>query len=436
MAYSSGMILRRYISEPRKGRPVDPRERKGLEIAARMRVVKGDGGRWSVPSTTTDKRYSVDPDTGTCTCDDYGTRGGPCKHVYAVRFVREREEGKTVPVPANTAPAPARPTYKQAWPAYVKAQTTEKNRFLPLLADLCRGIEEPPREKVGRKPVPLADAVFACCYKVYSGFSARRFNCDLEDAHSAGYVSRRFHPHKISGLMDNPDLAPVLTRLIRESARPLAAVEVDFAADSSGFTTSRFVRWYDMKYGVERKMAEWVKTHIMCGVKTNVVTAVEIRDKDASDTKLLPDLVNATAAHFTMREVSADKGYGSLANYDAVAGAGATPFIAFKSIHTGRGGGLWEKMYHYFMLNREEYLTHYHKRSNVESTFSAVKRKFGDSVRSKADAAMVNEVLCKFLCHNVVTLIHEQEELGITPEFWGTGPADEEMPRLLRFPGA
>lgn len=43
----------------------------------------------------------------------------------------------------------------------------------------------------------------------------------------------------------------------------------------------------------------------------------------------------------------------------------------------------------------------YHKRSNVESTFSAIKRKFGDSVMSKTDAAMVNESPCKLLCHNL-----------------------------------
>ena len=64
--------------------------------------------------------------------------------------------------------------------------------------------------------------------------------------------------------------------------------------------------------------------------------------------------------------------------------------------------------------------------------FSAVKRKFGDSLRSKTRAAMVNEVLCKFLCHNIVVLIHEQEELGIVPVFWGDEP-DE--PAILAFPG-
>ena len=75
-------------------------------------------------------------------------------------------------------------------------------------------------------------------------------------------------------------------------------------------------------------------------------------------------------------------------------------------------------MFHYFSFNRQEFLGHYHKRSNVESTFSAIKRKFGDAVRSKSDVAMVNESLAKIVCHNIVCLIHEMNELGINPVFW------------------
>jgi hypothetical protein len=52
---------------------------------------------------------------------------------------------------------------------------------------------------------------------------------------------------------ENPALTPILRALIAESSLPLKAVEVDFAADSSGFTTSRFIRWFDHKYGVVRK---------------------------------------------------------------------------------------------------------------------------------------------------------------------------------------
>jgi len=31
---------------------------------------------------------------------------------------------------------------------------------------------------------------------------------------------------------------------------------------------------------------------------------------------------------------------------------------------------------------------------------------------------MVNEVLCKIICHNICCLIQEAHELGITTEFW------------------
>jgi hypothetical protein len=48
-------------------------------------------------------------------------------------------------------------------------------------------------------------------------------------------------------------------------------------------------------------------------------------------------------------------------------------------------------MYHLYHFKREEFLPHYHKRSNVESTFMAIKSKFGDGVRSRNDVAQINE---------------------------------------------
>ena len=74
-------------------------------------------------------------------------------------------------------------------------------------------------------------------------------------------------------------------------------------------------------------------------------------------------------------------------------------------------------MFHYFQYRRDDFLTRYHKRSNVESTFSMSKAKFRDHVRSKTDVAMVNEVLCKILCHNICCLIQESYDLGIVPTF-------------------
>jgi len=398
------------------------REQKGLQLAAVARIVKKNG-IWHVPSQTRPaKGYSVNLEKGTCTCPDYADQNRKCKHIYAADIVRRREKGEVIEVPEfDPTVAPKRPTYKQDWPAYNKAQTVEKQRFMTLLHDLCQPLVIE-LNGAGRPRVPLSDIVFAVAFKVYSTVSTRRFMTDLRHAYDLGYISRPMHYNSICGYLQQETLTPVLHQLIEQSSLPLKAVEVDFACDSSGFTSSRFIRWFDHKYGVVRKQHSWVKVHLMCGVKTNVVTAVEIRDKDASDTKLLPSLMDKTAKNFEVREVLADKGYASLKNYKAIDKHGAVPYIAFKSIHTGKGGGLWEKMFHFFHLHREEFLAHYHKRSNVEATFSMIKAKFRDHVRSRHETAMKNEALAKILCHNLCCVIQSTCELGIEATFWTPEP--------------
>jgi hypothetical protein len=62
-------------------------------------------------------------------------------------------------------------------------------------------------------------------------------------------------------------------------------------------------------------------------------------------------------------------------------------------------------MYHLFMYEREAFMEHYHKRSNIETAFSMIKGKFGSALRSKSDTRQINEVLCKVLAHNLCVLI-------------------------------
>jgi transposase len=130
-------------------------------------------------------------------------------------------------------------------------------------------------------------------------------------------------------------------------------------------------------------------------------------------------LVEKTAENFTVKEVPADKAYLSHDNLELVERLGGTAYVPFKSNSVaGEAGTLWERMFHYYNFRRDEFLRHYHLRSNAESTFAMVKAKFRDHVRSKTDTAMKNEVLCKFLCHNVVVVHQSQVELGIEPVFW------------------
>lgn len=412
------------------------RELKALEIAARFRLVCAEGV-WTVPSQSGSGKYRVilAPDVS-CECEDFQLRREACKHVLACRLVCQRDHGGMVPaVPIIVVDeVPKKPTYSQDWPAYNEAQTTEKRRLQVLLAELCRHILQLPHPKTGPRRSPTPDVVFAMCFKVYSTMSTRRFMCDLEDACEKGHVSQVVHYNSICRHFESKEFTPILRDLIVRSSLPLRAIETDFAPDSTGFSTSRFIRWFDEKYGAERSGHDWVKVHIMTGVKTHIITAAEVHGRDANDSPIMPSLLKTTAVNFTVKEVSADKGYSSVDNIEAIEAIGAVPFIAFKSSATGASGGLWEKAFHYYSLNREDFLRHYHKRSNVESTFSMVKAKFRDHVRAKSDTAMVNEVLAKLLCHNICCLIQSQCELGIEPIFWDDEPQDE--PRnIIPFTG-
>src|SRR5947209_1648991 len=90
----------------------------------------------------------------------------------------------------------------------------------------CLPICAPPSpnrpRKPGRPPTTLADAMFATCFKVYSGFSARRFAVDLEEARERGYLSRSLGFNTVLDAMDNPALTPILMELVRVSSLPLA----------------------------------------------------------------------------------------------------------------------------------------------------------------------------------------------------------------------
>ena len=85
---------------------MDTREFKGLELAARA-AIEQQGNRWFVPSASRPGGGNyVDYEGTICSCEDFELRQLPCKHIFAVRFVRERNRGKPLPVPATEPTTP------------------------------------------------------------------------------------------------------------------------------------------------------------------------------------------------------------------------------------------------------------------------------------------------------------------------------------------
>jgi transposase len=395
------------------------RETKARDIAAHSKL-SCQGGLWLVPSQSGAKEYTVDPnpESPRCSCPDFEYRRARCKHIYAVEITLKREytnDGQTQTV---TETVTVKQKYTQSWPEYNKAQTHEKAHFIEFLHQLCAGIEEPIQTN-GRPRLPLRDIIFGLVYKTYTGVSGRRFASDLRDALAKGYISKMPSYNSIYDYFQMESLTPYLRQLIKQSAAPLKSIETEFAVDSSGFSTSTYVRWFDVKYGNNEDWHDWIKMHLMCGVKTHVVRSVEISRATKNDSPFYKPLLASTAkAGFRVQEVSADKGYISMKNLQATIDHGAMPYIPFKSnTQPDRCSDVWSKMFHYYSYKREEFLAHYHKRSNVESVFQMIKSKFGERLRSKNETAQINEALTKVLAHNLCVVIQSMYELNVTPEF-------------------
>jgi transposase len=374
-----------------------------------------------VPSASLNGKYTVtrDGDGYHCTCPDHELRAVMCKHSWAVEFVIRRE---TAPDGTVTETRAVRLTYAQDWPSYNRAQVEEKDTFCRLLRDLVADVPAPERKR-GRPTLPPADMLFAATFRVYSTVSARRFMTDLRGAARDGFIARAPHYNSLYNFIDDENLTPQIQALITRSALPLRALETGFAVDSTGFGCQQFYRHFSAKYGHDQNYRDFLKLHAMIGVRTNVITAAEVTHRDVHDYNAFAGLVETTAASgFAVERVSADKAYSGRTNVEAVARIGASPLIPFRSNAKAESphapaSPVWTKLFHYFSLRRDEFLAEYHERSNAESTFSALKRKFGDILRSKTPIAQRNELLLKVLCHNIVCVIHEIHASGVEAMF-------------------
>ncbi len=392
---------------------MDARQQRGYEIAKTKQILEKPNG-WVVPSQTSKKTKYFVNENFECNCPDSTFHNTTCKHAYAVRYYLEIEKE----TPHGTTTEKVRISYKQAWKAYTQAQNSEVNLFDKLLSDLVESVEEP-EQAMGRPRTPLNEQVFCAIQKVYSQLSSRRARSLFVNAEQRRQIDKAPSYNMVNLVLNRTDLTPILHQLVTLSAQPLKAVDTEFAIDSSGFRTTSFNEYAQDKYGLN-KAHRWVKAHICTGVKTNVVTAIEITEENGADCPQFAPLIKTTSqGGFTINEVSADKAYSSRDNLEAVKEAGGIAYVPFKSNATGksRGSRLWRKMFLYFQLNQEDFSAHYHKRSNVETTFHMIKMKFGDKLKSKNPKAQENELLCKIIAHNIVVLIHEMHELGVDAKF-------------------
>ncbi len=388
-------------------------EKAKIILSQEHAIKKINSGLYTVSSQTGIGTYRVEWNgkEWICNCPDHIKYGHmrECKHVLALLLYKDYHSMiEHIEQPEKVK----RITYSQRWADYNHAQSRELELFDQFLYQLTSTIENPEQKGRGRKRHKRSDLVFCSIMKVYSQLSSRRSQCLFHQALERQQIDKNIHYNALSRALLNPELTPILRGLLQASAEPLASVEIIFAVDSSGFRCSTFGSYCIEKHKTRRRQ-NWLKVHISNGVHTNIVADAVVTNEYAGDSPQLVKLLRGTAKHFAISEVLADKAYSSRKNHEIIGQYGGTPYIMFKADAKGRKNGsvMWYRAYHYFKYHNEEFLEHYHKRSNVETTFHAIKRKFGESLKSKDPTAQINEMYCKLIAYNITVLIHEMIEL-------------------------
>ena len=267
--------------------------------------------------------------------------------------------------------------------------------------------------------------------KVYTGLSGSRLIPDLEASAARGYLGTVGHENSIHNFLARGESTPLLIALVEEASIPLGAIENgQYAIDSTGMSPATYDRYFSFKHGGVATRHQWVKLHVMAGTVTHVISGVKV--SPAGDCPQLPELLARTRAHHDVRELSADKAYSSVDNHEVLDELGIAAFIPFKdNAVINPSSDAWSRHLCEFLLRQEQWLPHYHRRSNVETVFSMIKAKFGSFIRARRPISQINEVLCKCLAHNLCCLVKAIFVSGLAPTFWAdaaaiattTGPA-------------
>lgn len=357
--------------------------------------------------------------------DEYEDLNRIAKRIYKNINPSKKELQKTLLV-YSPKPFGEKRTYPQDWPQYERACSREKLMFFRLLKDAVDHLEVGYEYKGnGRPPVYYGDIIKSLCIRTYSSYSSWRAESELKIARSMGIIDQVYKRSTLNKHLKNSKITPLLHQLYKVIAEPIAPLELYFAVDATGISNKYGnPHWIKIRHTKEelKQRKEYSKLHIITGCKTNIITKAFITKGNTHESPYLKPLLDETARYFDIKEVMADAGYLSKENVKAITSIGAVPFIWGKrNVNVPmKGYSPWGAMLRLWKKHQMYFAEHYHKRSNVESTFSMLKRKFGDYCRAKTPVSQENEILAKIVCHNAVVLAEALLTYDLKPEFIAT----------------
>lgn len=408
----------------------DLRSQRGLALAQAKRdsIKTLVGTKCLVPSAKDNgSRYVVDTKEETCTCLDWAQRGGHdrphrCKHIWAAFYVFKLADGSAFIVEEQRR-------YPRDWKATNACRTLIPRLGPALLMELVDGLGLPGPGKKGRPAVPVRDVLLTAALRTFEQKTAAGAVVATESYCALGAVSMARVPsyNTLLRKFADPQLMPLLHRLVAGSALPLIGLESTFAVDGTSFGSSVYDCYHTQKHGSKAQRRtptprhRWVDAKIVYGTRTHVIPAVQITEQSVGESPIMPELLRRVVANGGhVGDWCGDAAYLAWYNIEAVEKAGGKPYFDWPTGVTGKTNATVRRLYNKFRADQDDYWSHYGKRSLAETGNMMMKTRFGHYLRSRTPHAQYAESMLRCICHNVACLVMAVKELNVEPRYWTT----------------
>jgi len=162
-------------------------------------------------------------------------------------------------------------TYPQDWASYNKSQTRERLLSERMLLEILENLPRKNLNMRGRRGAPLAERIYSMFVYTFTGQSSRRTISELQIARERGIITTTPHFNTILNYFSNVLATPLLEKILLITSLPLRFIEEQTSVDSTGFSTSVFKRWLDIRTQKTELKRTWKKAHALTGAKTHII---------------------------------------------------------------------------------------------------------------------------------------------------------------------